>query len=1135
MVKQLLTSCLVICFTWAAFAQAQPQDIEIQKIIPPTPNAAGLGNYGNIPIGLYTGQPNLSFPMYTIAYNDISVPINLTYNYSGLKVEEYPTWVGTGWTLTGNGVITRQVRSLPDETKAGYNGSERNGEKVLDFIANGNHNSTINSFLNGVVGGFKDAEPDMFVLSMPGHSVKFFFDETQNTTTTKQAIVSPQQRLNIIGHFNYTGIYNVRPGIIEKFVITDEKGIVYTFDITEKAAGVEPGDQEADFASSWYLSRIETPNANVITYEYADRILDMPATVFERRDIPIINGGSPVNPSDTYNLVYNYTSTNEKILERITFRDGIIDFVEGDERLDWTFSYPSNKASEKPKSLSRLKVTIGSKVIKEIRFAYSYFGTDSRLRMDSFHELNDSVSKPPYLFSYKDGLFPSIGQESSLFHQDHWGYYIGSTDNGSLINSLIPPFSKSFQLSDGSLLVINVPGNNRTPNLNYSSSGLLKQITYPTGGSTSFEYEANDYWGSTESEFNLCSGNFQTVKKSAISLTWGDLVDTKEFTITSPTCLKFQYTLDVPCIDGEAGVRIDEVSGAPIMYHIVQNKMAGMQHSDYGHDEGDLFSLPPGTYALTAWGINENTCGSPTESTITLSQIVQDPSGYANLRAGGARVKVSKDCSDDQDCVTKYYNYSDPVNATQSSGVIINDPAYFYLQSVIWDQHVTPAYIGSSQSSVPIAGTMGGVIGYRNVTVTDDILQANGKTIYEFSSAVEHPDMGSTDYPFPPRISNDWKRGAQLYKKDFTDTQIISNLIDGYCEDLTYNRQVAIKTKKLVDYRTGVYSVTLSDFAFEPYSISTGWTNLCSKNHLEYSYVDGIQQLMTTQNNLFYENPIHQQVTRIETTNSKGEILKSTMKYIEDVTSVVGLTLGERAGIQAHPNKLALVEQQQFNGTSLLSTKRNIYDGRILSKVQFATGTNQLEDYVNYNAWDDYYNVLNYSTRTGENKSYIWDSYGMYPLAEATNANYTDIYFTSFESSGSPSLDVNGNNHAVSGTKVLNSGVFSFPGSYQPTDPPNTLMSYWYWENNQWNFSGEIPYTNNITTSASKLDEIRAFPKGAFMTTLTNEPGIGTTGVTDINNQSMHYEYDLIGRLLFIRDHDGNILKEYKYHYQGQN
>lgn len=1129
---------LLFAITTQAFSQPTGQpDIEIKEIIPSTPNAASLGNYGNIPIGLYTGQPNINFPLYEIVYNDLAVPVNLTYNYSGLKVEEYPTWVGTGWTLTGTGVITRQVRSLADETTAGYNGSEKTGLKVVDFINSGNDVQAFQSFLTSVIGGYKDTEPDMFVLSMPGHSAKFFFDETQCETTLKQAIVIPHQKLKIVGYFNYTKVYNIRPGIIEKFEVTDQKGIIYTFDITEKAAGIESGDpEEDDFASSWYLSRIETPNGNIITYEYRDRILDMPATLFERRYIPIINGENPVNPSDTYTLKYSYTSTNEKILKRILFRDGIIDFIEGDERLDWnsTVWSPLNHAVEQPKTLSKLKVTVENKLVKEIDFNYGYFGSEARLRLDSFQEKNGNISKPPYLFSYKDGLFPTIGQVSSLFHQDHWGYYIGSTDNGSLINTLIPPFSKSFQLSDGTVLVINVPGNNRTPNQNYSSLGLLEKITYPTGGSTQFEYEANEYWASLESEFNLCSGDFQIVKKSSISLALGDLSDTKEFTITSPTCLKFQYSIDVPCIDGEAGVRIDEGGGAPVMYHMVQNKMAGIKYSDYGHDEGDLFSLEPGTYVLTAWGINENTCGSQTESTITLSQVVQNSSGNANLRAGGARVKKITDCSNDQDCLTKYYEYNDPVNTTQSSGIITNDPVYYYLQSVIWDQNFTPAYIGTSHSSIPIASTMGGIIGYKNVTVTDDSLQANGKTIYEFSSAAEFPDEGSVDYPFPPRISNDWKRGAQLYRKDSSNTQIISNLIDDYCQVATYSRQVGIKTKKLSDYKSGEYNVTLNDFAFEPYSIITGWTNLCSKSHIEYSYVNGVQQQMITQQTFFYENPSHQQVTRIETLNSNGELLKSTFKYIEDVATVQGLTPAEQAGIQAHPNKLALVEKQQFNGASLLLTTRNIYNGPILSKVQFATGSNQLEDYVNYNAYDDYNNVKNYTTRSGENKSYIWDNNGMYPLAEAVNASPNDIYFTSFETNGIPFVDSNGNNKAISGTKVLNSGSFTFPGNFQPTDPPNTLMSYWYWQDNQWNFSNEIPYSINITTSATMLDEIRAFPKGAFLTTLTNEPGIGTTSVTDANGQSVHYEYDLLGRLLFIRDHDGNILKEFKYHYYNE-
>jgi YD repeat-containing protein len=96
------------------------------------------------------------------------------------------------------------------------------------------------------------------------------------------------------------------------------------------------------------------------------------------------------------------------------------------------------------------------------------------------------------------------------------------------------------------------------------------------------------------------------------------------------------------------------------------------------------------------------------------------------------------------------------------------------------------------------------------------------------------------------------------------------------------------------------------------------------------------------------------------------------------------------------------------------------------------------------------------------------------------------------------------------------------------------VMSYWYWHNNTWNFSGEVAFNRNITSPGSKLDEIRVFPKNARMTTYTHEVGIGVKQVTDVNNRTMTYEYDAFGRLHLVRDKDANIVQRVNYHYKNQ-
>jgi len=61
------------------------------------------------------------------------------------------------------------------------------------------------------------------------------------------------------------------------------------------------------------------------------------------------------------------------------------------------------------------------------------------------------------------------------------------------------------------------------------------------------------------------------------------------------------------------------------------------------------------------------------------------------------------------------------------------------------------------------------------------------------------------------------------------------------------------------------------------------------------------------------------------------------------------------------------------------------------------------------------------------------------------------------------------------------------------------------------------------------IDELRFFPKEAQMTTYIYDPEIGLKCTLDVNSKPLYYEYDNMQRLKQIRDHNGNIIKAYKY------
>ncbi|PWG77859.1 hypothetical protein, partial [Pararcticibacter amylolyticus] len=84
-----------------------------------------------------------------------------------------------------------------------------------------------------------------------------------------------------------------------------------------------------------------------------------------------------------------------------------------------------------------------------------------------------------------------------------------------------------------------------------------------------------------------------------------------------------------------------------------------------------------------------------------------------------------------------------------------------------------------------------------------------------------------------------------------------------------------------------------------------------------------------------------------------------------------------------------------------------------------------------------------------------------------------------------------------------------------------------------WKYSGQQPYSGPVTLSAGDaFDDIRIHPSDARMTTYTYEPLTGMSSSTDEKGNTVYYQYDSFGRLQYIKDRSGAILKDYTYHYK---
>ncbi len=181
-------------------------------------------------------------------------------------------------------------------------------------------------------------------------------------------------------------------------------------------------------------------------------------------------------------------------------------------------------------------------------------------------------------------------------------------------------------------------------------------------------------------------------------------------------------------------------------------------------------------------------------------------------------------------------------------------------------------------------------------------------------------------------------------------------------------------------------------------------------------------------------------------------------------------------------------------------------------------------------AYDSRNNVIHEKLRQdGQDVAYIWGVNFSYPMARVENAMPDQVYYEGFEEHPNGEIFLSsGIGLSKSGIKALNSGNFTFPSNFQP--PAGVRLSYWYYQNNKWNYH-EGEFNQVINSGGTWLDEIRVFPSNSLMITYAFDGFGRLISSTDERNITTYYQYDHLGRLVMVRDDNGDILKQYEYNY----
>lgn len=248
---------------------------------------------------LYTGIGNVTLPIHNYAIDGINLPIAVSYNTKGIKLDQIASSVGLGWQLNAGGSITRDVNGIEDEvtlpttyTTAPFNDS------LEGYLAPGALIAADSIYPHD-----DDKEKDLFHINLPGRSIDVAF-EYKSGSLHYQTFPKSEIKIEFKTEDFVSGSYtNLRTGIaggigvykdsnILNIIITDEKGNKYyfergdyrikEFDFHFWAGSAFTPERGTYYATeSWNLIKIETPFGHQITYEYDHTYLEYTEAVTE--------------------------------------------------------------------------------------------------------------------------------------------------------------------------------------------------------------------------------------------------------------------------------------------------------------------------------------------------------------------------------------------------------------------------------------------------------------------------------------------------------------------------------------------------------------------------------------------------------------------------------------------------------------------------------------------------------------------------------------------------------------------------------------------------------------------------------------------------------------------------------------
>jgi hypothetical protein len=493
--------------------------------MPKSPQASPIFSFSEFKTDLSTGSVVSDFLLCELESGNIKIPLRIRFNPWGLRVDEAPTSLGLGWSLSATGSVNQSIKGIDDlrgndgdlpDVGSYISPSYANANQVLstsvnsmidffDFqeagITNNDNYKQLEAqrFLGRIADSWFDGEADEFSFSTPMGGGSFTFD--YNTNTFRD---SHKEGHNIITHPTVSPYSNMS----EAWQINTADGIEFEFAQKERftnplyfdhtqipSTNITTGGSINDIkfpimTNTWYLSRIHDTRTNKeVDFQYN---ASWKTKTFGTSYSVSFGSGNPRSYAGggTKNIT---REGDEVVLDKIVSEKFTVDFV-----------YNSISNPYGPPLLDKIIVKNEEAVIiKSFQFYYSgvYPVNNAGNTITEYTQAllrkvvevsNTNAEHDLYQFEYfNEETIPL----RFINAQDKHGYYNGVANNISLVpmdeltiyNCFNPP----------------VYGGNRVNNFSTMINGALKKVKYPTGGYVEFLYEQNNAYSESLPGFRI--------------------------------------------------------------------------------------------------------------------------------------------------------------------------------------------------------------------------------------------------------------------------------------------------------------------------------------------------------------------------------------------------------------------------------------------------------------------------------------------------------------------------------------------------------------------------------------------------------------------------------------------------------